>query len=150
MFAALKENDRGSASAKGQVRRICRQPDSLWNASKARQEKRNAPRMEEMKRFNVRVYGCLTHPDLGILTSVEKIQGNPTENSPADSSGEGIRDCLQREFWKNSICLFMPERISIRRLFQRSAFRPNEQVISIYMEAIPDDGTKKARGSAGR
>ena len=27
--------------------------------------------------------------------------------------------------------------------FQRSAFRPNEQVISIYMEAIPDDGTKE-------
>ena len=38
------------------------------------------------------------YPDLGILL-VEKIQANPTENSPAaDSSGERAYDCLQREF----------------------------------------------------
>ena len=102
--------------------------------------------MEEMKRFNVRVYGCLTHPDLGILTSVEKIQGRTYRKFPGGGlEGEkAYAIALSVNFWKNSICLFRPERISIRpTFFQRSAFRPNEQVISIYMEAIPDDGTKE-------
>lgn len=101
--------------------------------------------MEEMKRFNVRVYGCLTHPDLGILTSVEKIQGRTYRKFPGGGLewGEGIRDCLQREFLEE---LDLPVQAGAHMyttdFFQRSAFRPNEQVISIYMEAIPEDDTK--------
>lgn len=101
--------------------------------------------MEEMKRFNVRVYGCLTHPDLGILTSVEKIQGRTYRKFPGGGLewGEGTRDCLQREFLEE---LDLPVQAGAHMyttdFFQRSAFRPNEQVISIYMEAIPEDDTK--------
>ena len=102
--------------------------------------------MEEIRRFNVRVYGCLTHPDLGILTSVEKIQGRAYRKFPGGGLewGESTRDCLQREFLEE---LDLPVQAGAHfyttDFFQRSAFRPNEQVISIYMEAIPDDGTKE-------
>lgn len=102
-----------------------------------------------MKRFNVRVYGWLTHPDLGVLTSVEKIQGRIYRKFPGGGLewGEGIRDCLQREFMEE---LDLPVRAGAHLyttdFFQRSAFRPNEQLISIYMQAIPDEGTNERIG----
>jgi ADP-ribose pyrophosphatase YjhB (NUDIX family) len=102
--------------------------------------------MEEMKKFNVRVYGCLTHPALGILTSVEKIQGRTYRKFPGGGLewGEGIRDCLQREFLEElDLPVQTGAHIYTTDFFQRSAFRPHEQVISIYMEAFPDDGTKE-------
>jgi ADP-ribose pyrophosphatase YjhB (NUDIX family) len=102
--------------------------------------------MEEIRRFNVRVYGCLTHPDLGILTSVEKIQGRTYRKFPGGGLewGESTRDCLQREFLEElDLPVQAGAHIYTTDFFQRSAFRPNEQVISIYMEAIPDDGTKE-------
>ena len=102
--------------------------------------------MEELGRFNVRVYGCLTHPDLGILTSVAKIQSRTSRKFPGGGLewGEGIRDCLQREFLEElDLPVQAGAHIYTTDFFQRSAFRPNEQVISIYMEAIPNDGTKE-------
>lgn len=89
--------------------------------------------MAENKRFNIRVYGIwLT--ETHVLVNEELIAGRMVIKFPGGGLhwGEGIADCLKRE-WKEELDL----EIDIVRhfyttdFFQASAF-DNSQVISIY------------------
>ncbi len=89
--------------------------------------------MAENKRFNIRVYGIwLT--DTHVLVNEELIAGRMVIKFPGGGLdwGEGIADCLKRE-WKEELDLD----INIVRhfyttdFFQASAF-DNSQVISVY------------------
>lgn len=89
--------------------------------------------MAENKRFNIRVYGIwLT--ETHVLVNEELIAGRMVIKFPGGGLhwGEGIADCLKRE-WKEELDL----EIDIARhfyttdFFQASAF-DNSQVISIY------------------
>ena len=87
-----------------------------------------------MHRFNVRVYGILI--DKGnLLVSDEYIKGKLITKFPGGGLefGEGVADCLIREF-KEELDL----KVEIVRHFYTtdfyvtSAFNPNSQIISIY------------------
>lgn len=90
--------------------------------------------------FNVRVYGLLLDEERGILVSNELIKGKYYIKFPGGGleHGEGTRDGLKREF-KEELDL----KIDVRNhyyttdFFQESAFRPNDQIISIYYFVKP-------------
>lgn len=95
------------------------------------------------KSFNIRVYGWLTHPDLGVLTTIENIKGKWYRKFPGGGLewGEGINDCLQREFMEElNFPIQVKRQLYTTHFFQLSAFNPNDQVLSIYLEAIPKAG----------
>lgn len=87
-----------------------------------------------MHRFNVRVYGILINKG-NLLVSDEYIKGKLITKFPGGGLefGEGVADCLIREF-KEELDL----KVEIVRHFYTtdfyvtSAFNPNSQIISIY------------------
>ncbi len=87
-----------------------------------------------VSRFNVRVYGLLVHHGK-VLLSEEKIQGQHVVKFPGGGlqPGEGTLDCLRREIREE----MGVEPIDIRHFyttdfFQQSAYRRQDQIISIY------------------
>ena len=90
--------------------------------------------MEE-HRFNIRVYGLLINDRNEILLSTERRRNFEFTKFPGGGLdwGEGSRDCIHREI-KEELGL----EIEIRELFyltehfQTSAFRKQDQLISIY------------------
>jgi len=54
--------------------------------------------MENVKRFNIRVYGILIDHDKRVLTTLEKIKGQLYRKFPGGGLewGEGTIDCLKR------------------------------------------------------
>ncbi len=96
------------------------------------------------KSFNIRVYGWLMHEELGVLTTVENIQGKWYRKFPGGGLewGEGINECLQREFLEElNLPIVVKRQLYTTDFFQLSAFNPQDQVISIYLEAIPQSST---------
>jgi ADP-ribose pyrophosphatase YjhB (NUDIX family) len=90
--------------------------------------------MEAINRFNIRVYGVLMHEGK-VLISHETYHEHSFTKFPGGGLeyGEGPEECVLREFKEE---LDLEVRI-VRHLyttgfFQRSAFRPNDQVVSIY------------------
>ncbi len=87
--------------------------------------------------FNVRVYGILRDPANRILVSDEMIRGLKVIKFCGGGleQGEGIADCLKREFMEE---LQLPIRIKnhfyTTDFYQESAFKPGDQVISVYYE----------------
>lgn len=85
--------------------------------------------------FNIRVYGILINEYKQILVSDELIRGSYITKFPGGGleSGEGTRDCLQREFLEEmNLKVSIEDHIYTTDFYQRSAFNPEHQIISIY------------------
>ena len=91
-----------------------------------------------MNRFNLRVYGILINEQQQVLVSDEFIRGNYYTKFPGGGLefGEGTRDCLRREFLEEmNLAVEIGNHIYTTDFFQMSAFKPEDQIISIYYEA---------------
>lgn len=90
--------------------------------------------------FNVRVYGVLRDIEKGVLVSDELIQGKMYTKFPGGGLeyGEGTRDCLKREFMEEmNLKIEVGDHIYTTDFFQESAFRKNDQIISVYYYVSP-------------
>src|SRR4029079_10410378 len=88
--------------------------------------------------FNIRVYGILSEPERGVLVSDEFIRGGYYTKFPGGGLefGEGTRECLKIEFKEEmDLNVGIGEHIYTTDYFQISAFRPDQQIISIYYYA---------------
>ncbi len=105
-------------------------------------------------RFNIRVYGLLIHAGR-LLVSDEVVQGVHVTKFPGGGlePGEGTLDCLRREIQEE-----MGKEASglhhfyTTDFFQPSAYRPEDQILSIYYTFhVEDPGSlgngERARGS---
>jgi len=88
--------------------------------------------------FTIRVYGILINDNKKVLVSDEYIRGNYYTKFPGGGLefGEGTRDCLKREFKEEmDLEVEIGEHLYTTDFFQMSAFRPDQQIISIYYMA---------------
>lgn len=88
--------------------------------------------------FSIRVYGILINEKNELLVSDEYIRGGYYTKFPGGGLefGEGTRDCLKREFREEmNLKVEVGEHIYTTDYFQLSAFRPDQQILSIYYYA---------------
>ena len=88
-----------------------------------------------MPQFNLRVYGILINEKKELLVSDEYIRGGYFTKFPGGGLefGEGTKDCLRREFMEEmSLEVEVGDHIYTTDFFILSAFRPEDQIISIY------------------
>ena len=88
-----------------------------------------------MSKFNIRVYGILINEKKQVLVADEYIRGGLYTKFPGGGLefGEGTRDCLKRELKEElGIEAEIGDHIYTTDFFQMSAFRPDDQIISIY------------------
>jgi len=93
-----------------------------------------------MNRFNLRVYGIIINEKKQVLVADEFIRGGMYTKFPGGGLefGEGTRDCLKRELKEElNIDSEIGNHIYTTDYFQMSAFRPKDQIISIYYFASP-------------
>ena len=98
-----------------------------------------------MHRFNLRVYGILINEKKQILVADEYVRGGLYTKFPGGGLefGEGTRDCLKRELKEElGIEAEIGDHIYTTDYFQMSAFRPEDQIISIYYFAKPLEDLK--------
>lgn len=84
--------------------------------------------------FNVRVYGLLIHQGR-ILISHEHWEGVQLIKFPGGGleKGEGLADCLRREFMEElDLEVQLGDFFYVNDFLQISAFRPQDQLISLY------------------
>jgi ADP-ribose pyrophosphatase YjhB (NUDIX family) len=89
--------------------------------------------------FNVRVYGILIEKNQ-VLVSDEYIRGGYYTKFPGGGleQGEGTRDCLKREFREEmNLEVETGSHFYTTDFYQQSAFRPEDQIISIYYFVRP-------------
>lgn len=85
--------------------------------------------------FNVRVYGILINEHKQVLLNDEYIRGKYYTKFPGGGLeiGEGTRDCLKREFKEElNLSVEVGDHIYTTDFYQRSAFNPDHQIISVY------------------
>jgi 8-oxo-dGTP diphosphatase len=85
--------------------------------------------------FNIRVYGILINDQKQVLVSDEYIRGKYYTKFCGGGLelGEGTRDCLQREFMEEmNLKVEVTDHVYTTDFYQRSAFNPAHQIISIY------------------
>lgn len=85
--------------------------------------------------FNVRVYGIFINEQKQVLLSDEYIRGKYYTKFPGGGLeiGEGTRDCLKREFKEElNLNVEVSDHIYTTDFYQRSAFNPEHQIISVY------------------
>src|ERR1044071_8676230 len=85
--------------------------------------------------FNLRVYGILINDKKQVLVSDEFIRGSFYTKFPGGGLefGEGTRDCLKREFKEElDLDVTVGDHLYTTDYFQMSAFKPTDQIISIY------------------
>ena len=90
--------------------------------------------MKVVDRFNIRVYGLLLHAG-HVLVTDEVIAGHRITKFPGGGLefGEGPIDCLVREVKEEmDVQAITIQHFYTTSFFQRSAYRDNEQIISIY------------------
>lgn len=83
----------------------------------------------------MRVYGILINEKEELLVTDELIRGGRFTKFPGGGLewGEGTRQCLAREFMEEmNLKVAVQEHIYTTDFFQESAFRPGDQIISIY------------------
>jgi 8-oxo-dGTP diphosphatase len=94
------------------------------------------------KRFNLRVYGVLINERDEVLLADEQRNGYAFTKFPGGGLewGEGITDCLKREFQEElGIDIVVGELFYLTDFFQQSAFSENDQLISTYYRVhVPD------------
>ncbi|MBL7984883.1 MAG: NUDIX domain-containing protein, partial [Flavobacteriales bacterium] len=97
-------------------------------------------------RFNIRVYGILVHNGR-VLVADERIKGAHFTKFPGGGLefGEGTRDCLIREVREEiGVEAIDVEHFYTTDFFQMSAFRADQQIISIYYTfQVTDPGAIK-------
>jgi mutator protein MutT len=85
--------------------------------------------------FNLRVYGILVNEKREVLLSDERRFGREFTKFPGGGLevGEGIKDCLKREFQEElSLGVEVGELFYLTDFYQESAFNRDDQLISIY------------------
>ena len=90
--------------------------------------------------FNIRVYGIIINEQKQVLVSDEFIRGAYVTKFPGGGLefGEGTRDCLKREMKEElNIDSEIGEHIYTTDFYQRSAFNPEHQIVSIYYHVKP-------------
>jgi ADP-ribose pyrophosphatase YjhB (NUDIX family) len=90
--------------------------------------------------FNLRVYGILINDKKQVLVSDEFIRGGYYTKFPGGGLelGEGTKDCLRREFKEEmNLNVEVGEHIYTTDHYQKSAFNPDHQIISIYYFVTP-------------
>ncbi|MGC4103712.1 NUDIX hydrolase [Ferruginibacter sp.] len=88
-----------------------------------------------MEILTVRVYGLLVNESNEVLVSDEYIRGSYFTKFPGGGLeiGEGTRDCLKREFKEEmDLNVAIGDHLYTTDFYQPSAFRPNQQILSIY------------------
>ena len=93
-----------------------------------------------MSQFNIRVYGILINEQRQVLVSDEFIREKYYTKFPGGGLeyGEGTRQCLEREFMEEmKLHVSVGDHIYTTDFFQRSAFHPDHQIISIYYYVTP-------------
>jgi len=97
------------------------------------------------KGFTIRVYGILTDAQKGVLVTDELENGRRFTKFPGGGLelGEGIKDCLLRE-WQEELnqSIEIIEHIYTTDFYQPSAFHPDKQVISVYYRVKALDAPK--------
>ena len=95
---------------------------------------------EKIDRFNVRVYAVITAPNRGVLVAHETIGDYHFTKFPGGGLefGEGLIDGLKRELMEE-LHLSFPnvEHFYTTEFFQPSAFRKEDQIISVYFSVDP-------------
>ncbi len=89
--------------------------------------------------FNVRVYGALIYRG-HLLLSDEVYGGRAFTKLPGGGLefGEGLKDALKREFFEElRLNVRVTDHLYTTDFFQRSAFNPDHQVISVYYRVAP-------------
>ena len=85
--------------------------------------------------FNIRVYGILINEQKQVLVSDEFIRGQYYTKFCGGGLefGEGTIDCLRREFMEEMrLHVDVTSHLYTTDFYQRSAFNPSHQIISIY------------------
>lgn len=86
-------------------------------------------------KFIIRVYGVYINKNNQVLLSDERYKGKSFTKFPGGGleSGEGTIECLQREFLEElSLEIEVLSHFYTTDFYQKSAFDPSQQVISIY------------------
>lgn len=95
-----------------------------------------------MNRFNLRVYALIRNDRNEILVSDERRGAVSFTKFPGGGLewGEGLKACLQREIQEElQISATIGELFYINDFFQESAFRKEDQLLSFYYWATPED-----------
>ncbi|MEO6583020.1 MAG: NUDIX domain-containing protein, partial [Ferruginibacter sp.] len=85
--------------------------------------------------FNIRVYGVLINEHKQVLVSDEYIRGTYITKFCGGGLefGEGTIDCLKREFMEEmQLPVTVTGHLYTTDFYQRSAFNPEHQILSIY------------------
>jgi mutator protein MutT len=85
--------------------------------------------------FNIRVYGILINSKNEVLLSDERRFGKEFTKFPGGGleEGEGIKDCLIREFQEElELEIEVNALIYLTDFYQKSAFNFEDQIISVY------------------
>jgi ADP-ribose pyrophosphatase YjhB (NUDIX family) len=88
-----------------------------------------------MATITLRVYGILFNEQGQLLVTDELIRGKQFTKFPGGGLewGEGTRECLVREFKEEmNLRVEVLEHLYTTDFFQESAFKPGDQIISIY------------------
>ncbi|MES2560898.1 MAG: NUDIX hydrolase [Bacteroidota bacterium] len=104
--------------------------------------------MKKVNRLNIRVYGLLVNERKEVLLSKEKIGDIHFTKFPGGGLelGEGIRDCLIREFQEEvSISVDVLSHFYTTDFFLQSAFRETDQLVSIYYKVTTTDALESIR-----
>lgn len=91
-------------------------------------------------RFNVRVYGIILDPNRGVLLAHETIGDYEFTKFPGGGLefGEGLKDGLKRELMEELHLSFHHfDHFYTTDFFQSSAFRKEDQIISVYFRVEP-------------
>jgi 8-oxo-dGTP diphosphatase len=94
-----------------------------------------------MTRFNIRIYGICINERNEVLLSDESYRNLAFTKFPGGGLefGEGIIDCLKREFLEEfNLEIEVKELFYLTDFFQVSAFSENDQVISVYYRITAD------------
>lgn len=87
-----------------------------------------------IEKFNIRIYGLLNYKE-ELLVVKEKIKGEWIVKFPGGGLefGEGIKDCLVREFKEElNVEVAVKELLFVNDFFQQSYFFPTHQLICMY------------------
>ncbi len=87
-----------------------------------------------LSRFTIRVYGILEHRNQLLLVE-EKINNFQFTKFPGGGLelGEGIKDCLIREFKEETgLDIEAGDHLYTTDFFQQSAFRQTDQLVAVY------------------
>jgi ADP-ribose pyrophosphatase YjhB (NUDIX family) len=93
-----------------------------------------------MGQFNIRVYGLLINENEQVLVSDERIRGQYITKFPGGGLeyGEGLIDCLKREFMEETKTpVEVIEHFYTTDFYQPSAFHKDHQIISVYYVVKP-------------